>query len=133
VAPPVPSGPAAGNVVVDPSGALRPATPSVTGTPSPFDQALTQRLRSALVVGQTQLGGISQENLNSLNIISENGVVTLRGTVANARERQMVESQLRRVVGVRSLNNQIQIAGSETIPTTQTTAPIQNSVPQLAR
>jgi len=119
--------------VVDPSGALRPATPSVTGTPSAYDQALTQRLRSALVVGQSQLGGISQENLNSLNIVSENGVVTLRGTVANARERQLVESQLRRVVGVRSLNNQIQIAGSETIPTTQTTAPIQNSVPQLAR
>lgn len=126
----------AGGVVVDPSGTAMPRNTNNLGratnnrgvipAETAFDRAFNQRLRSALIVGG---GGVTSETVKGVLVSSSNGSVTLNGTVANESERQLIESRLRSVIGVRSINNQIQIRQNTTNPSlspgsTGVTAPL---------
>lgn len=68
------------------------------------DPALTQKVRAAIdkdgaVAGATE----------TLNLVAEDGVVTLRGTVKTAHEKAAIEADAKKVPGVKRVDNQLQV------------------------
>ncbi len=69
------------------------------------DQSLNTRIREALNA-DSSLRDASQ----NINLRSDNGVVTLSGTVATEKEKSDLESRLQRMTGVSRVENNLQIA-----------------------
>lgn len=106
-----PAGDPAANVPADNTGrnvrdrsaaALTPADQSG----SPQDIAITRQIRQA-VVADPDLS----VNAQNIKIITINGVVTLRGPVENATERQSIAATAKNVTGVTRVDNQLELTG----------------------
>lgn len=69
------------------------------------DLSITQSVRRAVVADT----GLST-NARDVKIVTSNGVVTLRGPVANASERLAVGATAQRVAGVSRVENELEIA-----------------------
>jgi len=74
---------------------------SMTGT----DADLNGRIRESLS-SDSSLNAASQ----NVRISSNNGVVTLQGSVATEKEKDDLETKLQHMTGVKSVDNQLQIA-----------------------
>jgi len=72
----------------------------------PEDVAITQQLRKA-VVNDPNLS----VNAQNVKIITIDGVVTLRGPVKNASEKEAIAAKARSITGVSRVDNQIELAG----------------------
>jgi hyperosmotically inducible periplasmic protein len=81
---------------------------------SEADRTITQRARQN-VVGADNLS----INAKNVKIITQNGVVTLRGPVASEVEKTTVAQLARSVDGVQRVDNQLEVTGS----TAKTSAP----------
>ena len=68
------------------------------------DRTLTQRVRQA-VVNDDSLS----TNAKNVKIISQSGMVTLRGPVKNEEEREKVVSKAQQIAGEKNVNNQLEI------------------------
>jgi osmotically-inducible protein OsmY len=80
-----------------------PLTPIDQGT-SDADVRITQEIRKAVV--EDDALSVNGENVK---IITVDGVVTLRGPVANAQERASIEAKAKGVAGVTRVDNQLEI------------------------
>lgn len=69
------------------------------------DRAITRKLRDALIAEETL-----SINAKNVKIITEDGMVTLRGPVKNEQEKNAVEAKAKRVPGVRKVDNQLEIS-----------------------
>jgi hypothetical protein len=97
-----------------------------TGTGTPADLALGQRVRAQLLnslgAAATAAGavdaraGLTPNTLRHVQINANNGVVTLQGTVATEAERRLLEAQLRQMTGIQSIVNNLRVgtAGVQT-------------------
>lgn len=72
---------------------------------SSADLEITQKVRRAIVTDSS-----FSSNAKNIKIITQNGVVTLRGPVANDREKALIEDKVKNVAGVTSVNNLLEIA-----------------------
>ena len=68
------------------------------------DRTITQQIRKA-VVGHDQLS----TNAKNVKIITQNGVVTLRGPVKSAEEKSTIASVAQKTGGVKRVDNQLEI------------------------
>lgn len=82
-------------------------------TPTPMDQGgseadrrITADIRQAVLAEK----GLSV-NAQNCKIITVNGVVTLRGPVTTAEERELIASKARAITGVVSVINELEITG----------------------
>jgi len=71
---------------------------------SEADRTITQKIRQALI-SDTALS----VNAKNIKVITINGVVTLRGPVANAQEKEIIAKKVSEVQGVTRLDNQLEI------------------------
>jgi osmotically-inducible protein OsmY len=69
------------------------------------DLAITQAIRKAVTADK----GLST-NAHNVKIITTNGVVTLRGPVKSAEEKGTIGAKAKQVAGVKSVDNQLEIA-----------------------
>jgi hyperosmotically inducible periplasmic protein len=69
------------------------------------DMAITQAVRKA-VMADKELS----TNAHNVKIITSNGVVTLRGPVKSAAEKTTIAAKAEQVAGVKSVDNQLEIA-----------------------
>ena len=76
------------------------------------DRGITQKIRQSLMDDDSL-----SINAKNVKIITTNGVVTLRGTVNNEREKNEIGRKTKAVSGVKSVDNQLEIVRSEN-PTT---------------
>ena len=69
------------------------------------DRTITQNIRRAV----TADGSLST-NAKNVKIITNNGTVTLRGPVKSEKEKAEIEAKAKQVAGVRSVDNQLEVA-----------------------
>jgi osmotically-inducible protein OsmY len=72
---------------------------------SQSDLKITQAIRQAVVADKDL-----STNAHNVKIITENGVVTLRGPVKNPAEKANIAAKAEHVAGVTRVDNQIEIA-----------------------
>jgi len=82
--------------------------------PQPFDQALSAKIRAQM--SQTPVGAkpvvrLNDEDIRDMRITSQNGRVTLEGTVHSQQERDVIEKRAREVQGVASIDNRLKVRG----------------------
>lgn len=70
---------------------------------SETDRTLTQEIRKAIVADDSL-----STNAKNVKVITINGVVTLRGPVANEQEKNKVAAKVNAVTGVKRLENQLE-------------------------
>jgi osmotically-inducible protein OsmY len=71
------------------------------------DLEITQQVRKAIVALDTlSLNG------KNVKVVTQNGVVTLRGPVDTAEEKATIEELARKVPGVKQVDNQLEVKGS---------------------
>jgi hypothetical protein len=81
------------------------------------DRALAHRIHTSVARPTTGPGGvITTPRVTNLQVASQRGVVTLRGTVTTPQERQMIGRQVERMPGVWGVNNEIQVVAPGLIP-----------------
>ncbi len=71
---------------------------------SEADRSITQQIRKA-VVNHDQLS----TNAKNVKIITQNGVVTLRGPVKSAEEKAAIATVAQKTTGVKRVDNQLEI------------------------
>jgi osmotically-inducible protein OsmY len=71
---------------------------------SQADRTLTQQIRQA-VVGDKSLSTTAK----NIKIITNNGVVTLRGPVNDAHEKEKIEAKAQQIAGVNRIDNQLEV------------------------
>jgi osmotically-inducible protein OsmY len=102
-----------------------PNTPSTTTYNAATDRALETTVRQALDNNPT-VATVSR----GLYITSQNGTVTLTGTVPSEQDRQFIDNTVRNIGGVYGVNDQLQVATQPTgaentrIYTPATTTPV---------
>jgi hyperosmotically inducible periplasmic protein len=69
------------------------------------DVAITQAIRKAVVADK----GLSV-NARNVKVITKRGVVTLRGPVESAAEKETIGAKAQQVAGVKRVDNQLEIA-----------------------
>ena len=69
------------------------------------DVAITKAVRKAVVADKAL-----STNAHNVKIITTNGVVTLRGPVKSPEEKDTIGAKAKQVVGVKSVDNQLEIA-----------------------
>jgi len=69
------------------------------------DMKVTQAVRQAVVADKSL-----STNAHNVKIITQDGVVTLRGPVKNEGEKGKIEAKTRAVPGVKRVDNQLEIA-----------------------
>ena len=70
---------------------------------SEADRKLTQEIRKAIVADDTL-----STNAKNVKVVTINGVVTLRGPVANEQEKHKVASKANGIAGVKRVDNQLE-------------------------
>jgi hyperosmotically inducible periplasmic protein len=68
------------------------------------DRNLTQQIRQA-VVGDKSLSTTAK----NIKIITNNGVVTLRGPVNDAHEKEKIQAKAQQIAGVNRVDNQLEV------------------------
>lgn len=68
------------------------------------DRAITQEIRKVIMSDNTL-----STNAKNIKIITIDGVVTLRGPVANAQEIDIILKKLSRIQGIRTIDNQLEV------------------------
>src|SRR5262245_57216300 len=71
---------------------------------SEADQTITQKIREALTSDESL-----STNAKNVKIITNNGMVTLRGPVKNEQEKRAVEAKTKRVPGIKNVDNQLEV------------------------
>jgi hyperosmotically inducible periplasmic protein len=69
------------------------------------DRTITQNIRKALTADDSL-----STNAKNVKIISNDGVVTLRGPVNSQKEKADIEAKAKQVAGVRNVDNQLEVA-----------------------
>jgi osmotically-inducible protein OsmY len=67
------------------------------------DLKITQEIRQALMKGEFSM------DAKNIKVVTRNGAVTLRGPVKTAAELEKINSLVKAVPGVKSLDNQLQV------------------------
>jgi osmotically-inducible protein OsmY len=70
------------------------------------DRTITQNIRQAVTADDSL-----STNAKNVKIITNDGVVTLRGPVKTEKEKAQIESKAKQVVGVKRVDNQLEITG----------------------
>ena len=70
------------------------------------DRQLTQQIRRAIVKDKAL-----SSDAHNVKIISQNGLVTLKGPVKSAEEKQAIESKAAEIAGADKVNSQLQVTG----------------------
>ena len=81
----------------------RTATPTDQGE-SAADRAITQNIRKS-VVDNDQLS----TNAHNVKIVTQDGVVTLRGPVDSAQEKSIIVAMANKAPGVRRIDDQLEV------------------------
>ena len=71
---------------------------------SEADRTISQKIRGALTADESL-----STNAKNVKIISNNGMVTLRGPVKNEQEKSAVEAKTKQVPGVKNVDNQLEV------------------------
>jgi osmotically-inducible protein OsmY len=74
---------------------------------SEADVALTQTIRQAIMADES-----FSVNAKNIKIITVAGVVTLRGPVENAAEKDRIAALVQSIAGISRVDNQLEIAGA---------------------
>jgi hyperosmotically inducible periplasmic protein len=69
------------------------------------DRTITQNIRKALTADDSL-----STNAKNVKIITNDGTVTLRGPVKSEKEKTDIEAKAKQVAGVKSVDNQLEIA-----------------------
>jgi len=69
------------------------------------DRTITQNIRQAINADDSL-----STNAKNVKIITNDGTVTLRGPVKNEQEKTAIEAKAKQVAGVKSVDNQLEIA-----------------------
>ena len=69
------------------------------------DRTITQNIRRAVTADDSL-----STNAKNVKIITNNGTVTLRGPVKSEKEKAEIEAKAKQVAGVKSVDNQLEIA-----------------------
>ncbi len=69
------------------------------------DVEVTRRVRQAIVKD-----GTLSTDAHNVKIITQNGIVTLRGPVDTAEERAAIAAKARRVAGVKKVDDQLEVS-----------------------
>ena len=69
------------------------------------DRTITQNIRRAVTADDSL-----STNAKNVKIITNNGTVTLRGPVKSEKEKAEIEAKAKQVVGVKSVDNQLEVA-----------------------
>jgi osmotically-inducible protein OsmY len=87
--------------------------PPVTPEESDQDGELSARVRAELIKqdATATTAALSAQTLAGIKITSSNGNVRLRGTVSSEDEKRRIEEKVRKVTGVQSVDNQLQVSG----------------------
>jgi hyperosmotically inducible protein len=72
------------------------------------DREITANIRKAVVADDSL-----SINAQNVKIITVNGVVTLRGPVKSEKEKMAIEAKAKQVVGVKGVNNLIEIEANQ--------------------
>jgi osmotically-inducible protein OsmY len=75
---------------------------------SASDLAITSKIRQEIVNDKSL-----STNAHNVKVVTNTGVVTLRGPVKDAQERSTIEAKARQVAGVTRIDNQIEIETSK--------------------
>jgi osmotically-inducible protein OsmY len=81
------------------------------------DRTLNQNIRKALSADSALVSSATNVHFNT-----DNGTVTLQGTVATAKDKENIEAKVEKLTGVKDVNNQLQVASS-TSHTTESPSP----------
>ena len=73
---------------------------------SQADRTLTQQIRKA-VMADKSLSTMAK----NIKIITANGVVTLRGPVKSAQEKESIEAKAQQLAGMNTIDNQLEVKG----------------------
>jgi len=69
------------------------------------DRTITQNIRRAVTADDSL-----STNAKNVKIITNNGMVTLRGPVKSEKEKAEIEAKAKQVAGVKSVDNQLEVA-----------------------
>ena len=69
------------------------------------DRTITQNIRRAVTADDSL-----STNAKNVKIITNNGIVTLRGPVKSEKEKAEIEAKAKQVAGVKSVDNQLEVA-----------------------
>ena len=69
------------------------------------DRTITQNIRQAITADDSL-----STNAKNVKIITSDGTVTLRGPVKSEKEKTDIEAKAKQVAGVKSVDNQIEVA-----------------------
>jgi hyperosmotically inducible periplasmic protein len=72
---------------------------------SEADRTITQNIRKALTADDSL-----STNAKNVKIITNDGVVTLRGPVNSQKEKAEIEAKAKQVAGVKNVDNQLEVA-----------------------
>lgn len=82
--------------------------------PSPAegpDRELANAIKVALSTGSTGTTGvIAEDQLTKIQVVAQNGVITLSGPVETEEEKRIIEKQVSGMEGVKSVVNNLQVA-----------------------
>jgi len=138
--------------VAGPGTGLQPNINTIPMTPT--DRAFSDRIRAQLLFSGNSAGAVSgapnapggaatsaaaggalaPQALSNVQIGANNGVVTLRGRVNTEADRQLLESRIRQMPGVRTVINGVMVAGpNSTTGATGVTTPGGLTVPGATR
>jgi hyperosmotically inducible periplasmic protein len=73
---------------------------------SQADRTLTQQIRKAVVADKSL-----STTAKNIKIITNDGVVTLRGPVNNSHEKERIEAKAQQLAGVNNVDNQLEVKG----------------------
>jgi osmotically-inducible protein OsmY len=76
------------------------------------DDALADKVKNALVKESTGTFGVTKPEARNIQVTAHDGVVTLKGSVPNERDRKMVEVHVAEISGVRRVDNQLTVSPS---------------------
>jgi len=74
---------------------------------SEADLALTQKIRQAVVADDSL-----STNAHNVKIITNNGIVTLRGPVNSAQEKANIDAKAKQIAGATKVKNELEIAAN---------------------
>ena len=75
---------------------------------TPADAELSRRVLTAISTGTTGTQGtIASDALPAVQVSSTNGMVTLRGSTASVKDKELIGKKIRRLEGVKGVDNQL--------------------------
>src|SRR6185503_12003741 len=99
--------PTGGNLAPGNVGAIHVAVQGSSEADQTVAQKVTQELRSNSSLASS---------LQQVNITINNGNVTLQGAVRSEQQKRDIDSAMRRIIGVASVDNQLQVSSDQSSP-----------------